>query len=108
MEQIYNKLVRDKIPEIIKGNGEKPITRILYNEEYKIELEKNYMRNIKKFWKQLMLIEIKELADMLETIKYLAKIENSTLSKVFTIAKEKSIKRRTFENKIFLEKVLKK
>ena len=55
-----------------------------------------------------MLIEIKELADMLETIKYLAKIENSTLSKVFTIAKEKSIKRRTFENKIFLEKVLKK
>ena len=36
----YNKLVRDKIPEIIKNNNETPITRILSDEEYKIELEK--------------------------------------------------------------------
>ena len=35
-----NKLVRDKIPEIIKNNNETPITRILSDEEYKIELEK--------------------------------------------------------------------
>ncbi len=36
----FNKLVRDKIPEIIKNNNETPITRILSDEEYKIELEK--------------------------------------------------------------------
>ena len=28
------------MPEIIKSNGEKPITRVLTNDEYKIELEK--------------------------------------------------------------------
>ena len=28
----YNKLVRDRIPEIIEGNGEEPITRILNDE----------------------------------------------------------------------------
>ena len=46
MEQIYNKLVRDKIPEIIKNNGEEPIIEILSDERYKEELEKNYMKNI--------------------------------------------------------------
>lgn len=48
MERVYNKLVRDNIPNIIEQKGEFPITRILNEEEYKIELEKNCMRNIKK------------------------------------------------------------
>ena len=48
MERTYNKLVRDNIPNIIKSNGETPITRILTNEEYKQELEKSYTKNIKK------------------------------------------------------------
>lgn len=36
----YNKLARDKIDKKIKANGEIPITRILSEEEYKIELLK--------------------------------------------------------------------
>jgi len=39
----YKKLVRDNIPDIIKNNGEIPITRILSNEEYKCELEKKLL-----------------------------------------------------------------
>lgn len=39
MERIYNKLVRDNIPNIIKEKGETPITRILNDNEYKKELE---------------------------------------------------------------------
>ena len=34
----YNKLVRDNIPNIISENGEKPITRVLTDEEYIREL----------------------------------------------------------------------
>lgn len=34
MEQIFNKLVRDKIPLIIQNNGERPFTRILSDAEY--------------------------------------------------------------------------
>ena len=45
MERIYNKLVRDKIPEIITSKGEKPITRVLNDEEYKEQLEKKLLIN---------------------------------------------------------------
>ena len=40
MEKIYNKLVRDKIPEIIENDGETPVVRVLNDDEYRIELEK--------------------------------------------------------------------
>lgn len=40
MERIYTKLVRDNIPSIIKAKGETPVTKILNDDAYKIELEK--------------------------------------------------------------------
>ena len=36
MERIYNKLVRDKIPQIIESKNETPIIKILNDEEYKL------------------------------------------------------------------------
>ena len=39
----YNKLVRDKIPEIISNNGENPKIRILDNIEYKKELDRKLL-----------------------------------------------------------------
>lgn len=35
MERIYNKLVRDNIPDIIAAKGETPVTGILGDAEYK-------------------------------------------------------------------------
>ena len=39
-EKVFNKLVRDRIPEKIKNNREVPYTRVLSDEEFRIELEK--------------------------------------------------------------------
>ena len=108
MEQTYNKLVRDKIPEIIKSNGEEPITRILSDEEYKVELEKKLYEEYQEVLNATGKDRIEELADMLEIIKSLAKLENTTLEEIVTVAKEKSLKRGSFENKVFLERVRKK
>ena len=105
MEQIYNKLVRDKIPEIIETNGEKPITRILNDDEYKIELEKKLNEEYQEVLKATEKNRVEELADMIEVIKFLAKLENATLEDIIAKAKEKGRKKGTFENKVFLEKV---
>lgn len=108
MAKGYNKLVRDRIPEIIKANGEVPVTRILDDKEYKEELEKKLYEEYQEVLGATGKDRVEELADMLEVMKYLARLENSTIEEVTTIAQEKSKKRGAFEDKIFLEKVLKK
>jgi|TARA_Y100000034_G_scaffold54708_1_gene67014 predicted house-cleaning noncanonical NTP pyrophosphatase (MazG superfamily) len=45
----YNKLVRDKIPEIIKSNGEIPITHIASDEEYLKNLKQNFKKKLTNF-----------------------------------------------------------
>ena len=106
MKKGYNKLVRDNIPSIIQKNGEIPITRILSDEEYKLELE----RKLNEEYQEVLLAQgkdrVEELADMLEIIKYLARLEEATLEDVIKIAEEKAKKRGAFDKKIFLETVI--
>lgn len=106
MEQIYNKLVRDNIPEIIENNGETPITRILTDTEYKQELEKKLFEEYNEVLETCGKDRIEELADMLEIIIALSKIEKSNLDEVIEVAKEKVKKRGAFDKKIYLEKVI--
>lgn len=107
MEKVYNKLVRDKIPEIIKNNNGAPIIRILDDNEYKLELEKKLHEEYLEVLETKTPKErIEELADMLEIINAIAKLENKTLEDVINIAKEKQEKRGGFTEKIFLEKVI--
>lgn len=106
MEKVYNKLVRDNIPNIIKSNGEIPITRILDNDEYKKELENKLYEEYQEVLNSSEDDRIEELADMLEIIKALANLENKTLNDVILVAKQKSKKRGAFDEKIYLEKVV--
>lgn len=106
MERIYNKLVRDKIPNIIKEKGETPVVRILDEIEYKKELEKKLYEEYKEVIKSSGDDRVEELADMLEVIRALANLENKHLNDVISIADKKSKKRGAFEEQVFLEKVI--
>ena len=106
MERVYNKLVRDNIPDIIKNKGEEPVIRILNEEEYKIELEKKLYEEYQEVISASGSDRLEELADMLEVIRALAKLENNALNDIIKIADEKNIKRGSFNNKLFLEKVI--
>lgn len=101
----YNKLVRDKIPEIIRNNGEEPITRILDDVEYKLELEKKLLEECKEVIASNGEDRIEELADLLEVIRALATLEGKTLDDVIETADKKALKRGSFKNKIYLEGV---
>lgn len=63
--KIYNKLVRDKIPEIMVNNNETPITRILDEAEYKKHLDMKLEEETKEY---LESGEAEELADILEVV----------------------------------------
>lgn len=106
MERIYNKLVRDKIPNIIKEKKETPVVKILDDDEYKEALEKKLYEEYQEVIEASGEDRVEELADMLEIIKVLAKLENKTLDDVIEIANKKVDKRGAFEEKIFLEKVI--
>ena len=104
---MYNKLVRDRIPEIIEKNGEEPITRILSEEEYKKELEKKLHEEYQEVLNASGDDRIEELADMLEVMISLAGLENKELNDIIDTAHVKRMKRGGFEKRIYLEGVKK-
>lgn len=108
MERVYNKLVRDNIPNIIKAKEEIPITKILNEVEFKFELEKKLNEEYHEVLEASGDDRIEELADMLEIIRALAKLENKSLEDVINCANNKSKKRGAFKQKIFLKKVIEK
>ena len=96
----YNKLVRDKIPEIIKGKGETPITHIADDEEYKIKLKEKLIEEIEEFLKES---NAEELADILEVIYAIRDNMGVSTEELEKIRVEKAEKRGGFNKKIILD-----
>lgn len=86
--------------------GEMPVVRILNNTDYKKELEKKLYEEYKKVIIDDGEERLEELADMLEVIKSLAHLENKNLNDIMLLANDKSKKRGSFNEKVFLEKVI--
>ena len=100
--RIYNKLVRDNIPEIIKKQGETPIFSTLDDEQYNFELRKKLTEEVSEYLESEAL---EELADIIEVIEALADHKGGTLEKVFEIKESKAKKNGKFGKKLFLESV---
>ena len=109
MEQIFNKLVRDNIPDKIEKNGEVAVTRILNSEEYRDELYKKLLEESNEVINAKTRDEVlEELADVYEVIIAISELENSNMSNVEEISKQKRLKRGGFTKRIFLVKTYKK
>ena len=103
--KVYNKLVRDKIPQIIEQDNCIPITKILLDEEYLQELNLKLEEELKEY---LIDGNVEELVDIMEIILAILDAKGVSYEDFEMIRKEKVLKRGAFKQKIFLEKVLKK
>lgn len=95
----YNKLVRDKIPEIIEKSGAKAITRTLTDEEYKVFLEKKLDEEVAEFHESKRLDEI---VDILEVIYALNQVYGFSGYDIVLRRETKFRNRGGFEQKILL------
>ena len=109
MERVFNKLVRDNIPDIIASNGEEAVTKVLSDIEYKVELYKKLLEEANEVINSKDSNEtLEELADVLEILRSIANLNGKTLDDVLNTANQKKLKRGGFEKRIFLEKTYKK
>jgi len=95
----FNKLVRDKIPEIIEKNNETCEIRILEDSEYLEELNKKIQEEMKEY---LESGEIEELADLEEVLRAILNVKNCSYQEFEKLRKDKVLKRGAFDKKIFL------
>ena len=73
---VYNKLVRDRIPEIIEASGKTCKTEILSDDEYLKMIDAKLDEELVEYHKDQ---NIEELADLIEVIHAAAKARGYTL-----------------------------
>ena len=98
----YNKLVRDKIPDIINNNGKTCVTRILNDSEYLESLNNKLQEELKEYLENN---DIEELADLEEVLRAILDAKKVSYNDSEKIRKNKNEKRGCFKKKIFLESV---
>ena len=102
---MYNKLVRDNIPDIIRSNGEEPIVHVLDDEAYKSELERKLLEEANEVVESGGVDRIYELADLMEVVHALLELEKKTMEDVENARVEKHNKRGGFTKRLYLEGV---
>ena len=98
----YNKLVRDKIPEIINADGKKFKPRILDDKEHLAELIKKLKEEAAEFEANP---SVEELADIKEIIIAIREALGIHAGELEDTRRQKAATNGRFKNKIFLESV---
>ncbi|MEK5068221.1 nucleoside triphosphate pyrophosphohydrolase [Sporosarcina sp. FSL K6-1508] len=103
---IYNKLVRDRIPEIIEKSGQTCNTRLLDEDEYIIEINKKMYEEMEEYEAAETTDDaIEELADLLELIHAALSHYGASFEDLEKVRVEKAEKRGGFDDQIYLMNV---
>ncbi len=100
---VYNKLVRDKILEIIEADGLAYNARILESSELLKEVKAKMIEEAKEFHAADIAHEsVEELADILELVHTAINALDISYEELEAIRKQKKTKRGGFEKAIYL------
>ncbi len=104
----YNKLVRDKIPQIIEKSGKIAVVETLDNEEYKRLLDVKLNEELQEYLSDDSDDSIEELADLVEVVYAILKYKGIDIDEFEAIRLKKAAERGAFEKRLFLREVLEK
>jgi len=96
---IYNKAIRDKIPEIIKESGEKCNIQTLSDEKFLVEIEKKLSEEVTEYQNDK---NPEELTDILEVVYRIAQLKGISKQELEQIRIKKLQDRGGFDKNLFL------
>ena len=101
--KVYNKLVRDKIPQIIEQSGKQAIIKKVSGKEYLESLNAKLGEELQEY---LDSQSIEELADLVEVVCAILDDKNISLQEFELIRKQKVQERGAFKEKLLLKEVI--
>lgn len=103
---IYNKLVRDRIPEIIEKSGKGYLTALLTDDEFVQVLKEKLKEETTELIEAQSNQEVtEEAADVLELLHAIAKVNGVSMEEIEKIRQEKKKQSGGFDDRIFLTEV---
>jgi len=101
-EKRYDKLVRDRIPEIITSGGNRCRWRVLEADAYQQQVDAKLSEELAEY---LEAGDVSELADLLEVVYAAAEARGLSAGELDAIRKHKAQERGAFTRRILLETV---
>ena len=98
----YDKLIRDKIPEIIEQSGKKCIVEVMDNDTYIEYLDQKLNEELAEYQQDK---SAEELADLLEVIYAVAVARGYSVEELERKRLDKAEKRGAFEKRLLLKSV---
>jgi predicted house-cleaning noncanonical NTP pyrophosphatase (MazG superfamily) len=106
---IYNKLIRDHIPEVIVASNRIAVIKTLTDSDYIVEVKKKLYEELTEYESATNDRDaLEELADILEVVYALANTHGSSKEQLEEIRREKARKLGSFSKKLFLIEVKEK
>ena len=101
--KIYNKLVRDRLPEIIETDGKTCITEILSDTQYLEMLDTKLTEELAEYQESKSL---EDLADLLEVMQAVVEARGWSWEQLEQVRQAKAAQRGGFARKILLKEVI--